>query len=336
MSDMNVWLAMVLTVVFIALSGFFVAIEFALVAARRYRLEEAAHSSASARAALKSARDLSLLLAGSQLGITLATLALGAVSKPAFHQLLEPLFGGLPTGVSYVLAFTFSLIIVTFLHLVVGEMAPKSWAISHPEKSATMLAIPMRAFMWVTRPAIVMLNGMANWVLRRFGVQAVDELVTGHNPEDVRELVEHSAKAGALDSERRDQLATALEVNSQPLHEHVTPREEIAWVAPEAGLDEIKRVSRESTHLRLVVMEGGEPIGVLHVREVLTSPAGTTAADLMRPVLTLAASTPMYAAMGIMRESRSHLALVEEEGELVGLVTLQDILDRLLLLDTAA
>ncbi len=336
MSDMNVWLAMALTAVLIALSGFFVAIEFALVAARRYRLEEAAHTSASARAALKSARDLSLLLAGSQLGITLATLALGAISKPAFHHMLEPLFSGLPGSVAYVLSFTFSLIIVTFLHLVIGEMAPKSWAISHPEKSATMLAIPMRAFMWVTRPVIVLLNGMANWVLHRFGVQAVDELVSGHNPEDVRELVEHSAKAGALDSERRDQLATALEVNSQPLSEHYTSREEIAWVAPNAGVEEIKQVSRESTHLRLVVMEQGEPVGVLHVREALASPAGTTAADLMRPVLTLAASTPMYAAMGIMRESRSHLALVEDEGELLGLVTLQDILDRLLLLETAA
>ena len=336
MSDMNVWLALALTVVFIALSAFFVAIEFALVAARRYRLEEAAHTSVSARAALKSARDLSLLLAGSQLGITLATLALGAISKPAFHQLLEPLFGGLPDGIAYALSFTFSLIIVTFLHLVVGEMAPKSWAISHPEKSATLLAIPMRAFMWVTRPVIVMLNNMANWVLHRFGVEAVDELISGHNPEDVRELVEHSAKAGALDPERRDQLATALEVNSQPISEHITEREEIAWVGPDAGVEEIKRVSRESTHLRLVVMEHDEPVGVVHVREALTGQAHTTAADLMRPVLTLDPATPMYAAMGIMRESRNHLALVEDEGRLVGLVTLQDILDRLLLLDTAA
>ncbi|WP_017580394.1 hemolysin family protein [Nocardiopsis valliformis] len=336
MSDMNVWLALSLTVLIIALSAFFVAIEFALVAARRYRLEEAAQTSAAARAALKSARDLSLLLAGSQLGITLCTLALGAISKPAFHHMLEPLFGGLPNSVGYVLSFVFSLIIVTFLHLVVGEMAPKSWAISHPEKSATMLALPMRAFMLVTRPILVMLNGMANWVLHRFGVQAVDELISGHNPDDVRELVEHSAKAGALDSERRDQLATALEVNSQPIQEHITPREEIAWVAPDAGVEEIKRVSRESTHLRLVVMEQDEPVGVLHVREALTSPTDTTAADLMRPVLTLSAATPMYAAMGIMRDSRSHLALVEEEGELRGLVTLQDILDRLLLLDTAA
>ncbi len=335
MSDMNIWTALALTVLFIALSGFFVAIEFALVAARSYRLEQAAPTSVSARAALKSARDLSLLLAGSQLGITLCTLALGAISKPAFHHMLEPLFSGLPNAVGYVLSFAFALIVVTFLHLVVGEMAPKSWAISHPEKSAIALAIPMRAFMWVTRPALVMLNGTANWVLHRVGVEAVDELTSGHNPDDVRELVEHSAKAGALDPERRDQLATALEVNSRPLREIITPREEIASVSPSDGVEEIKRVSRESTHLRLVVMDGEESVGFLHVREALTGKADTTAVDLMRPVLTLLAQTPMYAAMSIMRESRSHLSLVEEDGELIGLVTLQDLLDRLLLLDTA-
>ncbi|MCY9783859.1 hemolysin family protein [Nocardiopsis sp. EMB25] len=335
MSDMNPWVALALTVFIIALSAFFVAIEFALVAARRYRLEADADHSLAARAALRNARDLSLLLAGSQLGITLCTLALGAISKPAVHHLLEPLFHGLPHAVSSTLSFVLALVIVTFLHLVVGEMAPKSWAISHPEKSARLLSVPMRAFMWFTRPMLVAVNGMANWCLHRVGVEAVDEMSSGHDPDDVRELVEHSVKAGALDTERRDQLATALEVNSRPLSEIITPSEEIAWVAPDADLEEIKRVSRSSTHLRLVVMDRGEPVGVLHVREALTCPPGTTAADLMRPVLMLHASTPMYAAMSIMRDSRSHLSLVEEEG-VIGLVTLQDILDRLLLLEAAA
>ncbi|GAA3743834.1 CBS domain containing-hemolysin-like protein [Spinactinospora alkalitolerans] len=332
MSDMNPWLAMAISVGIIALSAFFVAIEFALVAARRYRLEEAAESSVSARAALKSARDLSLLLAGSQLGITLCTLALGAITKPAVHHLLEPLFHGwLPEALAYPISFVVSLVVVTFLHLVVGEMAPKSWAISHPEKSATLLAVPMRAWMWLTRPVLVALNGMANWCLHRIGVEAVDEVSSGHNPDDLRQLVDHSAKAGALDEERRDQLATALEVNSRPLREIITPREDLAGVGADASLEEIKRVSRETGHLRLVVRDAEQPLGVLHVRDALTSDPGTTAADLMRPVLTLEAVTPIYAALSIMRESRSHLALVEDRGGLLGLVTLQDMLDELLL-----
>ncbi|GAA3764551.1 hemolysin family protein [Salinactinospora qingdaonensis] len=332
MSDLPPVLALLISVGIIVLSAFFVAIEFALVAARRYRLEEAAATSLAARTALKSARDLSLLLAGSQLGITLCTLALGAITKPAVHHLLEPLFHGwLPNAVSYTVSFVVSLFVVTFLHLVVGEMAPKSWAISHPEKSATLLAIPMRGWMWLTRPLLVGLNGMANWSLHRIGVAAVDEVAGGHNPDDLRQLVDHSARAGALDAERRDQLASALEVNARPLREIVTPKAELASVSPGASLEAIKEVSRSTGHMRLVVADGTVPLGVLHVRDALTSAAGTTAANLMRPVLSLEAATPIYAALSIMRESRSHLALVEDNSSLIGLVTMQDILDRLLL-----
>ncbi|MBM7790080.1 CBS domain containing-hemolysin-like protein [Tenggerimyces flavus] len=124
------------------MSSFFVAIEFALVAARRHRLAEAANTSVAARAAVKSARELSLLLAGSQLGITMCTLALGAIAKPAVHHLMTPVMEGwgLPDTTADVVAFILSLLVVTFLHLVVGEMAPKSWAISHPECPPSLVA----------------------------------------------------------------------------------------------------------------------------------------------------------------------------------------------------
>ncbi|HET6258766.1 MAG TPA: hemolysin family protein [Pseudonocardia sp.] len=327
---MNTGAAIAVSVGLIALSAFFVAVEFALVAARRYRLEEAATSSPAARAALRSAKDLSLLLAGSQLGITLCTLGLGAIGKPAVEDLLAPLFTGLGEGAATVMSFVLSLVVVTFLHLVVGEMAPKSWAIAHPERSATMLALPMRAFMVVTRPVLVALNGMANWCLRRVGVQPVDELGAGRNPDDLRELVDHSATTGALDAERHDRLVTALELDSTPLREVVRPRAEAAGVPAGAGVEAIRAAARASGHLRLVVGDpDGRPIGVVHVRDALVQPAGTIAADLMRPVPTLDAATPIHDALGAMRERRNHLALVEADGELLGLVTLQDLLDRL-------
>ncbi len=311
----------------IALSAFFVAVEFALVAARRYRLEEAAASSASARAALASAKDLSLLLAGSQLGITLCTLGLGALGKPAVEDLLGPLFGGLGETAAGVLSFVLSLIIVTFLHLVVGEMAPKSWAIAHPERSATLLALPMRGFMVLTRPVLLGLNGMANWCLRRVGVEPVDEVGEGRNPDDLRELVLHSARTGALDAGERDRLVTALDLDRAPLREVV--RAEVASVPVGATPEEIRAVSRRSGHLRLIVTGAdGRPVGVVHVRDALTG--SESAADLMRPVPTLDAATPLHDALGAMRDGRTHLALVAEQGELVGLVTMQDLLDRLL------
>jgi CBS domain containing-hemolysin-like protein len=328
---MSTGVALGISVALVALSAFFVAIEFALVAARRYRLEEAAATSVSARAALRSAKDLSLLLAGSQLGITLCTVGLGAVGKPAVEDLLHPLFTGLGDPWAYVVSFLLSLLVVTFVHLVVGEMAPKSWAIAHPERSATLLALPMRAFMVVTRPVLVALNGMANWCLRRVGVEPVDELAGGHDPDDLRELVEHSATAGALDPERRDQIVTALELDRAPLREVVRPRSEVAGVPVDADAAAIRAAARASGHLRLVVGDAaGRAVGVVHVRDALAVPAGTTAGDLMRPVRTLPADLPIHDALGAMQARRNQIALVEDGGAVVGLVTLHDLLDRLL------
>ncbi|GAA0897142.1 hemolysin family protein [Pseudonocardia zijingensis] len=328
---MSIGVALGVSAVLVALSAFFVAIEFALVAARRYRLEEAAASSPSARAALRSSRDLSMLLAGSQLGITLCTVGLGAIGKPAVEELLHPLFGGIGDPAATVVSFVLSLVIVTFVHLVVGEMAPKSWAIAHPERSATMLALPMRAFMLVTRPILVALNGMANWCLHRVGVEPVDELAGGRNPDDLRELVEHSATTGALDPERRDQIVTALELDRAPLREVVRPRSEVAGVPADADAAAIRAAARESGHLRLVVGDAeGRAVGVVHVRDALAVPVTTTAAELMRPVHTLPADLPIHDALGAMQAERNQIALVEADGAILGLVTLHDLLDRLL------
>src|SRR5699024_4457087 len=189
-------------------SAFFVAVEFSLTSARRHRLEDAGTTSVAARAALRNASELTLLLAGSQLGITLCALALGSITKPAVHHWLTPVFSGwgLPLWTADVIAFILALIIVTFLHLVVGEMAPKSWSITHPEYSATLLAIPMRAFLWLTRPLLVALNAMANNILHRLGVESRDEVSAGQDADSLRELVRHSGEAGTLEDTHQRQL----------------------------------------------------------------------------------------------------------------------------------
>lgn len=329
----NPWVVVAVTIALIAASAFFVAVEFALIAARRHRLEDAAPDSRAARAALKSSAELSVLLAGSQLGITVCTLALGATTKPAVHHWLTPLFEdfGVPLWAADVAGFVLALIVVTFLHLVVGEMAPKSWAIAHPEKSATILAIPMRAFMWLTRPLLTALNRAANWCLRKVGVTPVDEVETGQDPAALRHLVEHSATVGTLDERYHGNLTSALELEQLTIADIVRPDTTPSAVTPDAGPDTIQTTSRTTGHLRLLVRDGPRIEGVVHVRDSLQAGA-TTARQLMRPVLSLTTAVPVYEALRIMRETRSHLATVtaSDTGEFVGLLTITDVLQRLL------
>jgi CBS domain containing-hemolysin-like protein len=332
----NPWVVAVVTVVIIALSAFFVAVEFALLAAKRHRLEDAAPTSRSARAALRSASELTLLLAGSQLGITVCTLALGAITKPAVHHWLTPVFEtwGAPFWAADVAGFVLALIIVTFLHLVVGEMAPKSWAIAHPEASATMLALPMRAFMVVTRPVLVALNGAANWCLRRVGVEPADQVASGQGPEDLRHLVEHSVSVEALDVAYSDQLSGALDLRRLTVEDLLAAPTAPAAVGHGATAADVQEASRASGHLRILVQEPGRlPDGVVHVRDTLLLADDASVADVTRPVFELAADLPLHSALTSMRETGNLLAIVARPDGVAagyGVVTLADVLRKLL------
>lgn len=326
------WRIAVITAVLIGTSAFFVAAEFALIAARRHRLEETAPDSRAARAALRSATELPLLLAGAQLGITACTLLLGAITKPAVHHAITPLLRGmgLPSWLADAGGFVLALLIVTFLHLVIGEMAPKSWAIAHPERSATLLALPMRGFIWLTRPLLTALNRAANRCLRKVGVTPVDELAAGQDPAALRHLVEHSATVGTLDERYHANLISALELESITIGEIASTDLQQGSVPADAGPKWIQDTARTTGHLRLLVRDGEAVLGVVHVRDSLTAPPSATARDLMRPVLTLSADTPVYEALRVMRDTRNHLVVVTDAGSPAGLLTLTDVLHRLL------
>ncbi|MDT0275756.1 hemolysin family protein [Blastococcus goldschmidtiae] len=327
----NPWVVVTATVVIVALSAFFVAVEFAALAAKRHRLEEAAPTSRAARAALRNSAELTLLLAGSQLGITAATLALGAISKPAVHHWLTPLFEdwGLPLVAADVVGFVLALLVVTFIHLVVGEMAPKSWAIAHPERSATLLAVPMRAFMAVFRPLLRGLNAAANRLLRWVGVDAVEELAVGHSPGALRHLVEHSANVGALDASFSEQISGVLELEQLTVRELLDPHAALAAVPSGATAGEVRAATRRTGHLRILTRDGNRIDGVVHVRDTLTAADEAPVAEFVRPVFSLAADTTVHAALTAMRETRNHLAVVTDADAVVGVLTLSDVLRRL-------
>lgn len=329
----NPWVVLTVTIILIATSALFVAVEFALIAARQHRLEDAAATSRSARAAVRSTKELSVLLAGSQLGITVCTLSLGATTKPAVHYWLTPMIHswGAPMRLADATGFLLALMIVTFMHLVLGEMAPKSWAIAHPERSATMLAIPMRAFMAITRPLLVALNQVANWCVRKVGVAPVNEVDDAQDPKALRQLIEHSATAGTLDERYRANLIRALDLDGLSVGEVASRNASPVTVPSHASPADIQAQARMTGHLRLFVRGDDDTIaGVVRVRNSLQAPPHATARDLLQPVLTLTAQTPVYQALHLMRQTRNHVALVTTNGELTGLITLTDVLKRLL------
>ena len=324
-------LIIAVTVALIAACAFFVASEFSLLAARYNRIERAAETSRSARAALRSANELTLLLAACQLGITVTTLGLGAVTKPAVHHWLVPLFEvtGLPLWLTETLSFAFALLIVTFLHLVIGEMAPKSWAISHPETSAIRLAIPMRAFMALTRPLLHGLNESANWCLRRVRVDPTNVMVTGRNPDDLRHLVEHSTSVGALDQASSMQLEASLNLERLTIGDLVQTGKTPTSVPTNARVAQVREATRSSGHLRILIGDADAPVGVIHVRDTLEESQASPALPLARPVFILEAEVPVYAALAKMRETRNHLVVVSRGGQILGVITLADVLRKL-------
>lgn len=328
------------TFALIALSAFFVIIEFALLGARRHRLEELAPNSSSARAALRGMNDLTLMLAGAQLGITLCTFALGAVTKPAVDFWLGPVFTlwGLPDWAAGGLAFGLALFIVTFLHLVVGEMAPKSWAIAHPEKSALAIGIVSRAYVWPLRPLLVWVNSLANRLVKASGVEPVESAaVGGQDIDTIRHLVEHSAKVGTLMPQVQQQISSLIDLGKLPI-EVLVPRNEIlVHVSRSATVSDIHAAAIESGHLRILIIDSeGEQPWVVHVRDTLLESKTRPAFELAREAFVLDAKTPVYEALALMRKSSVQLAIVRNVDRLYGVVSLADILKRVLPLSVSA
>ena len=236
---------------------------------------------------------------------------------------------GLPAVPADVVGFVLALVIVTFLHLVVGEMAPKSWAIAHPEASAQLLALPMRAFMWAVRPVLRALNESANRMLRRVGVEPVDEMVAVTDPASLRHLVEHSANVGALDEAFSAQLSQALELQRITVRDLADPAAVPVTVPTTATAQDVQRASLDSGHLRILVGDAGAVTGVVHVRDTLMSEPTAPAAPFVRPVYELPGDTLVATAFAGMREGRHHLAVVTG-GERTLVVTLADVVERLL------
>jgi CBS domain containing-hemolysin-like protein len=335
------WVGLGLAVVLLALNGFFVAGEFALLASRRSRLEQlAAEGDKRADRALSGLRELTLMLAGAQLGITMCSLGLGAVAEPAVAQIIEGMLGEVFTlsdTARHVIAFTIALSIVVFLHMVVGEMAPKSWAIAHPEKSSLRVARPFRLFVQVFRPIIRLLNGLANTVVRAVGVEPQDERAMAHSPSDLLLLIEESAGHGGIAAREHELLARSLELSGSTAADAMTPRRDIVAVAADATAAEVATEAHRTGRTRVVVHEGDldHVRGFVHAKDVIRLEHGTwpttSAGSLARPIMVTPEHHGLEDLLLEMRTQRHHISLVvDEHGLVLGLVTLEDVIEELI------
>jgi CBS domain containing-hemolysin-like protein len=324
----------------VLVNGFFVAAEFSLVAVRRSRVEQLiAEGHPLARTVQRAVKNLDTYLAATQLGITMSSIALGWVGEPILAGLIEPVFRFLPGNwaliSSHALAVSIAFAIITTLHIVLGELAPKSLALQRTEGTALAVAKPLELFLTLFRPAIYSLNSLGNLILRLFGLQAAggEEERLVHSLEELQLLVRASRKAGLLEESEEDMVERVFHLDDRQVSALMTPRVKIVWLDLDDSPKEIRRKITDSVHSHFPVCRGSldNVLGVVEAKELLTRSLAGRPIDLkasLQHPLFVPESISALKLLELLKESRAHIALVVDEyGGLQGLVTLNDILE---------
>ncbi|GAB3285908.1 hemolysin family protein [Parasphingorhabdus pacifica] len=319
-------------------NAFFVGAEFALISARRTQIEPKAEAGSKiAQTTLRAMERVSLMMAGAQLGITLCSLGLGAVGEPAVAHLLEVPFAalGVPEALLHPIAFAVALVIVVFLHMVLGEMVPKNLALAGPDRAALILGPVLWGIVWVLKPAITALNWVTNSILRLFKVQPKDEVASTYTHEEVSALVAESRQEGLLDAHEHELLVGALSFPERTVSSVLIPADVLVTVPEGITPAQVEVRAAQTGFSRFPVTDGdGKPLGYLHLKDVLEDDQDNRtrpiAAKWLRTLATLRPTDPLHLALGQMRQRGAHLAqVVDADGARLGVVALEDVLEEL-------
>jgi CBS domain containing-hemolysin-like protein len=331
---------LLMAIVLVLANSFFVAAEFAIARLRPTQVAELVRERRpGARSAQHAVEHIDAYLSACQLGITLASLGLGAVGEPAFHELLEPVFGDSARVLGFGLASAIAFSIITVLHVVLGELAPKSAAISRTVPVALMLAPLMRGFYLATKPVVDLFNFMGNLVLKPFGIPPAAE--AGHAPhseDELRDLLRESREGGMIEGDEQQLSEAALVFGDRRAREVMTPRWDIVFATTDESPRDVAEKAMHSGHTRVPLCErerGLEgAVGFVNAKDLLRvafgEAEGVDLRRLARPIARVAESERLDEVLREMRRDRRHLALVlDEHGTVVGLITLEDILEEL-------
>jgi putative hemolysin len=324
----------------IVLNGLFVAAEFALVALRRTRVEEmVANNVPGARAVANNIENLDRSIAATQLGITLASIALGWVSEPGLARLIGPLFSGLTeswgSAATHTVAFVIAFSLITFMHVVFGELVPKNMALQSPDRMALWLARPLQVFVKLTRPAILLINGTGRLVLRLGGYHSSPGKAMVHSVEELALLIEDTEEAGILDPEQADMVQNVFRLSNKRVRDCMVPREKIAILELSSSPEKVLEAVRQGAHTRMPVYDRDPDniVGIVNTKNLffLLSLKGVVVLeDALYPALFLKPDESVANALRLFRKARRPMAVVRDEGgKVLGLVTLEDILEEI-------
>lgn len=333
---MNTGLAIGATAVLLLLNGFFVAAEFALVSARRAGIEPYADAgSRRAVTTLRAMERVSVMLAGAQLGITLCSLALGALSEPAIAHLLRGLFAdvGVTGAAVEPVAFVLALVLITVLHVVLGEMVPKNIALAAPERSSLWLSPILAAMIRIARPVIWLLNGTANLTLRALRVKPQDEVTSAFTRDEVADMIEQSHRGGLMPGDERALLGGALAFDRATAADLTLPLERVYTLGVSPTPAQVEALAARTGVTRFPLRDGDNLVGYVHLKDTLVLGSSEHGRALppssVRALPTVAAGASLAAAIDAMRTAHAHLAAVVGEAGLLGVITLDDILSSL-------
>lgn len=334
---MSTGLSLFVAFLLVLLNGFFVAAEFALVKVRSTQIVELANEGKpSARMALHAIHHLDAYLSATQLGITLASISLGWIGEPAFEALLHPLFHALhlPVQVSKTISFLVPFAIISALHIVLGELAPKSLAIQKSAGVSLAIAYPLHWFYWLFRPAISVLNGAAALVLRLFRLQPASEHELAHSQEELRMILTASGQSGVLKDSEVDLVKHVFEFADKVAWDIMVPRVDMTYMDATWPLERNLEIANSHTYTRYPLCESDSDhvIGMIHIKDLvrLSAAGGGDIRQIRREIIFVPETKSIDQLLREFQLRKMHMAIVlDEYGGTAGIVTLEDVLEEI-------